>query len=296
MSVSRSTVPSSVGPASFSPQTAAPRSRIGPTIRVGRSASVESNKARSIQERRRSHSLPAAASPSRWGSLITNTGGNINSVVKTGAGKTILSGANTYTGTTTISAGILSVNGSLGSSSAVTVKDGGTLGGSGTVSGSVTVESGGKVGPGNSPGVLTTGAITYETGSIFAWDLVSNLDQDADTPTDETTGVRGTDYDGLTASSLTVQSDAIFRVVLGGAADLANGFWTKTQKWDGIFSVSGATTYAAEGMLFNKFEVYKRGNRISRVPRHRLTVASVSQEPRSPGRPFRSRPARWSGC
>ena len=57
------------------------------------------------------------------GSAITNTNGNVNHLVKTGAGSTTLTVANSYTGTTDIQAGtlLLSGNGNLPSTTAVTL-------------------------------------------------------------------------------------------------------------------------------------------------------------------------------
>ncbi|MGN6626757.1 MAG: beta strand repeat-containing protein, partial [Tepidisphaeraceae bacterium] len=71
---------------------------------------------------------------------------------KVGAGTQILGGTNTFTGTTTVSAGVLSVNGSI-NSSPVTVQ-GGTLGGNGSVL-SIDESANGAVGPGNSIGTLS---------------------------------------------------------------------------------------------------------------------------------------------
>ena len=78
-----------------------------------------------------------------------NTGAGINSAInltKSGTGTWVLSGANTYTGNTTVSGGTLLVNNSL-ASPAVAVNSG-TLGGIGTLAGTVTVASGGTLQPG----------------------------------------------------------------------------------------------------------------------------------------------------
>ena len=103
------------------------------------------------------------------GGVIRNGGefgGAGGGLVKTGAGNLVLAGLNTYTGTTTVDAGTLSVNGSIASSSMTTVNPGGTLGGNGTVGN--TLINGGTLAPGNSIGGLTvagnlvmTAASTY---------------------------------------------------------------------------------------------------------------------------------------
>jgi len=91
------------------------------------------------------------------------------SLIKSGAGRLILDGANTYRGETQVNGGVLSVNGRL--ASAVRVNAGGTLGGNGQV-GSLTALSGGQVAPGNSIGTLqVNGNVTFEPGSTFAVEL-----------------------------------------------------------------------------------------------------------------------------
>ena len=76
---------------------------------------------------------------------------------KTTVGTVTLSGANAYTGATTINDGTLLVNGSLAAGSAVSVA-GGTLGGTGTVNGAVSVAAAGSVAPGaGGAGTLSIG-------------------------------------------------------------------------------------------------------------------------------------------
>ena len=89
-------------------------------------------------------------------------------LTKTGPGKLTLSGTNTYTGNTAVTAGTLLVNGSVGAGS-VNVSSGATLGGTGAIGGPVTIQNGGILSPGVSPvpGTLTTGSLTLNSGSIL---------------------------------------------------------------------------------------------------------------------------------
>ena len=84
------------------------------------------------------------------------------SLIKTGSGTLILAGANTYTGTTTVSAGTLQVDGS--TASPTTVNSGATLAGDGTVNATVTVGAGGSVTPGASN--LTVSSLTFSGTAI----------------------------------------------------------------------------------------------------------------------------------
>jgi len=85
----------------------------------------------------------------------SGTTGPLN-LLKRGPATLRLSGANTYSGTTTVSAGTLGVDGSLNGAS-LTIQNNATLVGSGTINTPVIIQNGGTLAPGNSGiGTLTT--------------------------------------------------------------------------------------------------------------------------------------------
>ncbi|MBX4134978.1 autotransporter domain-containing protein [Pseudomonas rhodesiae] len=91
------------------------------------------------------------------------------SLIKSGAGSLVLNGDSTYRGATTVNGGLLAVNGTV--TSAVSVNNSGTLGGSGRI-GALTVNRGGRVTPGNSVGTLqVAGDVTLGAGSTYAVEL-----------------------------------------------------------------------------------------------------------------------------
>jgi autotransporter-associated beta strand protein len=86
------------------------------------------------------------------------------SLNKIGAGQLRLSGAHDFIGGTTVSAGMLTIDGSL--SSNIDVLPGSILNGSGLVTGDLTI--GGTLGPGNMIGTFEViGNVTFQTGSAF---------------------------------------------------------------------------------------------------------------------------------
>jgi fibronectin-binding autotransporter adhesin len=90
---------------------------------------------------------------------------------KSGAGTLVLGGANTYQGGTSVSAGVLLVNGSTHVESTFTVGTNAVLGGSGVIGGAVTVNNGGTLAPGASIESLATGSLVLDVGSAFAYEI-----------------------------------------------------------------------------------------------------------------------------
>ena len=105
------------------------------------------------------------------GSGNTNGNGVISSsggITKNGSGTLTLAGNNTYTGTTTVNAGSLLVNGSQPGSDVIL--NGGILGGTGRV-GAITA-AGGTIRPGTStPGILNSGNVTLASSTSLVIDL-----------------------------------------------------------------------------------------------------------------------------
>lgn len=89
-------------------------------------------------------------------------------LTKVGTGTLTLTGASTYTGPTTVSAGRLVVNGSLASD--VTVESGAVLAGTGTV-GDITLTDGAQLQPGESIGALHGGTFTWDGGGVMVFEL-----------------------------------------------------------------------------------------------------------------------------
>jgi outer membrane autotransporter protein len=87
-------------------------------------------------------------------------------LTKVGAGKLTLTGTSTYSGATTVTQGILAVDGSI-AASAVTVEDGATLMGKGTL-GATTLNSGATIRAGSPDTTLTVdGNLTFNNGARY---------------------------------------------------------------------------------------------------------------------------------
>jgi len=124
-------------------------------------------------------------------SLINSNSGNCvisgpisnGGLTKLGPGSLSLTTANTYTGATIVSNGLLRVDGSLAAGSSVTVS-GGTLGGSGSVNGPVSVLVAGKLAPS-----ISIGTLNINNTLSLAGTTMIELDKAAGQTSDKVLGV-----------------------------------------------------------------------------------------------------------
>jgi fibronectin-binding autotransporter adhesin len=114
------------------------------------------------------------------GNTINGTG----SILKLGNNTLTYSSTINPQGGTTISSGTLFVT---GTTSSVTINNSGTLAGNGTI-GDVVINTGGAIAPGNSPGTITTGNMTWNGGGIYNWELGN------------ATGTAGADWDLISST------------------------------------------------------------------------------------------------
>ena len=108
---------------------------------------------------------------STFSGVIKNTAGSL-AITKIGTGTLTLSGANTYSGPTTLSAGTLLITNTCAGPGTITC-NGGTLGGTGTVAGVVKVNSGATISPGVG-GIATftiNNNLTLSSGSTYLVDI-----------------------------------------------------------------------------------------------------------------------------
>jgi fibronectin-binding autotransporter adhesin len=180
----------------------------------------------------------------------TTAGVTVGDATHTGTVAFIGSNPNTYAGGTTVTNSILRVDNNSGGGTgtgAVTVNNGGVLGGSGIISSAVTVNSGGATYPGttngNTAGVNTTisGNLTYNTGSAAKFNVSgsagSHDGQITMSPFSILTGTNVTVGINLTSGNTLDTSDYTLISSLG--ANFA-GVFANTPTWLGTIPVNSA--------------------------------------------------------
>jgi autotransporter-associated beta strand protein len=108
---------------------------------------------------------------------LGNNGSGVTSLVKSGPGTWVLTGAKTFGGSVSIEEGTLSVNSTLAAGGLVVVEDSGTLAGTGTVNKPITLNAGGTISPaGPATGTLVAGSVLWNGGGALAIDVGATSD------------------------------------------------------------------------------------------------------------------------
>jgi fibronectin-binding autotransporter adhesin len=183
--------------------------------------------------------------------IIRDGGAGALSLTKIGTGTQTLSGANTYTGDTTVSGGTLSLASTYThTGTGDFIVNGGTLkvadGVDISSSAMMTISLGGVISPGNSPGTAITGAQTWSDGGTYLWEINASDDAGGTIGTDpgwDWLSITGTlELGGLSAGGFTIDIDSL---TAGNIAGDAVGFGSYIQL-DGIadysFTIATATS------------------------------------------------------
>ena len=174
-------------------------------------------------------------------------------LTKTGAGLLRLTGASTFSGTTAVSQGTLTVDGSL--AGGVSVASGSLLKGSGTIGGASTVN--GTLAAGNSPGQMSFSSdLSLGSGSNLVWELFGNTSTDT-AQFDRISVGRNL----LAASGAGITLD-FGTTAAGSTVDWANSFWDSAQSWT-FLTVAGSTSGSSNLSLLNTGFLDAAGNSLS---------------------------------
>jgi autotransporter-associated beta strand protein len=192
---------------------------------------------------------PTTGLSTTFAGVIAGTNGGTQGNVtlqKTGAGTLVLTGANTYTGATTVNAGALFLNGNQSSATgAVSVNNSGTiLGGSGTIGGSITVASGANLSPGasgtGSTAILNTGALTLSSGANFNVDL--------------NTTTAGSGYDQLNVTGLLSINGSNLVITAGSGLTIGQKFFIALN--DGSDGITGTFAQGSSVIAANNGDTF----------------------------------------
>jgi autotransporter-associated beta strand protein len=166
-------------------------------------------------------------------------------LVKTGDSILTLSGANTYTGNTTVQAGTLVLNGSL--ASAVTAETGTLVSGTGAFNGGLTMNAGSTLSPGSSPGTLSIGGDLTLDGSGLAIDIWS--DDGAGTGHDLVSFSSGS-LTLANAPTISVDLNSVFDPALNKSYTIISGISDWTGTWGDVSVLNAPQSWTDAGKSF----------------------------------------------
>jgi autotransporter-associated beta strand protein len=183
------------------------------------------------------------------GAIANNSTTNLTNVTKTGSGTWTLAGANTYTGPTTISNGLLRITGNSSAAVGAVAVNGGFLGGTGTVGGAVTVNTNGGIDlRDGAVGTLSLGSTLTLSGTTTAQ---NNLYFDLGAAATDLIAATGA-VSAATANTVLISfnqlagtpiPDATYPLITSAATSVPTGFSLATTRSGGrTFQLNTATT------------------------------------------------------
>ena len=188
---------------------------------------------------------------------------------KAGAGTLVVAATSTYAGTTTVSAGTLTVTGNIASSSSVAVNNTGTLTGTGTTP-AVTVATNGTIAPGINVGTINTGNETWNAAGHYAWQINDALGTAGSDPGWDSATINGTlTIAATSAGKFNIDVQSLSGTTPGNAANFDSG---------SIWAIA-TTTGGITGFDPAAFNVTT--NNLSNSTGGRVFVVSTSQDGKS---------------
>lgn len=178
-------------------------------------------------------------------------GGTGASLTKIGTGTLTLSGANTYTGGTTVSAGTLLVNNTRGSGTGTGRVTAGrsTLGGTGIISGAVTIGSNSGPGAFLSPGNAGVGTLTIRRTLKLNKNASYNCELDSNSATADDVSARGVSINSAAQIAISdigtgvLPAGTVFTIINNTATTAIAGTFGNLA--DGSTIIVGSNTYKA---------------------------------------------------